>query len=224
MPKVIYSLPREKLKTPKTEGDFTVDKPVKNSYQDWAKDELIAEIERLKKRKKFGLVWEPKEEKVVEECRVKLPVLREVKDKEIITDKNKPVNLLIEGDNFHSLSVLNYTHEKAIDVIYIDPPYNTGNKDFIFNDRYVDLEDGYRHSKWLSFMSKRLKLARNLLKDSGVIFISIDDNEMAQLRVLMDEIFGYNNFVNTLAVQRRIKNYIQPASATLAVNTSEGVL
>lgn len=89
MPKVVYRPPREKLKTPKTESDFTAEKPVKKAYHDWSKEELIAEIERLKKRKKFGLVWEPKDEKVVEECRDKLPVLREAKEKEIITDKDK---------------------------------------------------------------------------------------------------------------------------------------
>jgi adenine-specific DNA-methyltransferase len=164
-------------------------------------EKLKAEVERLKrelkKKKKYGLVWEDKPEEVVEMCKEKLPVLKEVKDKEIITDKDKPVNLLIEGDNYHVLSVLNYTHAGKVDVIYIDPPYNTGNKDFIFNDHYVDREDAYRHSKWLSFMEKRLKLAKNLLKDTGVIFISIDDNEVAQLKLLMDhpDLFGENNFI-----------------------------
>ena len=146
-------------------------------------EQLKAEVERLKKeikkKKKYGLVWEPKTEDVVELCKEKLPVLKEVKNKTIVTDKDKPVNLLIEGDNYHALSVLNYTHAGKIDVIYIDPPYNTGNKEFIFNDRIVDSEDSYRHSKWLSFAEKRLRLAKNLLKDTGVIFISIDDNEVA---------------------------------------------
>jgi len=158
-------------------------------YNEYSKEELIEEIKKLRKRKKYGLVWEDKKEEVVEMCKKKLPVLKEVKNKEIITDKDKPVNLLIEGDNYHALSVLNYTHAKKIDVIYIDPPYNTGNKDFIFNDHYVDREDAYRHSKWISFMEKRLKLAKNLLKDTGIIFISIDDNEIAQLKMLMDGIF-----------------------------------
>lgn len=159
----------------------------------------ISELKKeLKKKKKYGLVWEPKTEDVVEMCKEKLPVLKEEKDKEIITDKNKPINLLIEGDNYHALSVLNYTHAGKVDVIYIDPPYNTGNKDFIFNDNYVDKEDAYRHSKWLSFMEKRLKLAKNLLKDTGVIFISIDYIEFAQLKLLMDFIFGENNFVNNI--------------------------
>jgi adenine-specific DNA-methyltransferase len=172
-------------------------------------EKLNAEIERLKKelkkRKKYGLVWEEKPEEVVEMCKEKLPVLKEVKNKEIITDKDKPVNLLIEGDNYHALSVLNYTHAKKVDVIYIDPPYNTGNKDFIFNDHYVDKEDAYRHSKWLSFMKKRLKLAKNLLKDSGVIFISIDDNEVAQLKMLMDhtDLFGENNFVDYIVWEKK---------------------
>jgi adenine-specific DNA-methyltransferase len=164
-------------------------------------EKLLAEIERLKKelkkKKKYGLVWEEKPEDVVEMCKEKLPVLKEVKGKEIITDKNKPMNLLIEGDNYHALSVLNYTHKGKIDVIYIDPPYNTGNKDFIYNDHYIEKEDSYRHSKWLSFVAKRLKLAKNLLKDTGIIFISIDDNEVSQLKLLMDspDLFGESNFV-----------------------------
>lgn len=95
-------------------------------------EKLKSEIERLrkelKKRKKYGLIWEEKPEEVVEICKKKLPVLKEVKSREVITDKEKPVNLLIEGDNYHALSVLNYTHNKKVDVIYIDPPYNTGFK------------------------------------------------------------------------------------------------
>ena len=171
------------------------------------KEKLLAEIERLKKelkkKKKYGLVWEDKPEDVVEMCKEKLPVLKEVKSKEIITDKNKPVNLLIEGDNYHALSVLNYTHKGKIDVIYIDPPYNTGNKDFKYNDNYVDKEDAYRHSKWLSFMDKRLRLAKNLLKKDGIMFISIDDNEFAQLKLICDEIFGENCFITNIIWQSK---------------------
>jgi len=95
-------------------------------------------------------------------CKKKLPVLKEIKNKEIITDKSKPVNLLIEGDNYHALSVLNYTHAGKIDVIYIDPPYNTGNKDFKYNDQWVDKEDSYRHSKWLSFMTKKISIGQKI--------------------------------------------------------------
>jgi len=174
----------------------------RSKYETWSKEELIKELTHLKKRKKYGLVWEDKPEDVVELCKTKLPILKEVKGKEIITDKDKPTNILIEGDNYHALSVLNYTHEKKIDVIYIDPPYNTGNKDFIFNDKYVDSEDAYRHSKWISFMEKRLKLARTLLKDTGVIFTSIDDNEVAQLKMLCDGILGEQNFIAIIIWQK----------------------
>lgn len=164
--------------------------------------ELEKEIKKLKARKKYGLVWEDKPEQVVELCKDKLPVLTEVENKEIKTLKDKPVNIIIEGDNFHSLSALNYTHNKNIDLIYIDPPYNTGNKDFIYNDQFVDKEDTYRHSKWLAFMDKRLRLAKNLLKNTGVIFISIDDNEYSQLKILCDEIFNDTAYIGTLIWQR----------------------
>ena len=134
----------------------------KRDYTNWDRKDLIKEIGQLRKRKKYGLVWEDKLENVVEQCKTELPVLEEVKRKEIITNSDKPVNLLIEGDNYHALSVLNYTHKGKIDVIYIDPPYNTGNKDFVYNDKYIDKEDVYRHSKWVSFMGKRLSLAKPL--------------------------------------------------------------
>src|SRR5699024_8677917 len=92
-----------------------------------------------------------------------------------------------------------------IDVIYIDPPYNTGNKDFIYNDRYVDKEDSYRHSKWLSFMEKRLRIAQELLSDTGVMFISIDDNEVAQLKLLCDDIFKIENVLGILPTIMNLK-------------------
>lgn len=178
----------------------------KESYADWSKEDLIKEIKKLKKRKKYGVVWDEEhtKEKFEKEAQGKLPVLKEVINKEIKTDENKPINILIEGDNYHALSVLNYTHKDAIDVIYIDPPYNTGSGDsFRYNDKIVDKEDAYRHSKWLSFMSKRLKLAKNLLKNTGTIFIAIDDNEIAQLKLLCDEIFGESNFIATICWKSR---------------------
>ena len=111
-----------------------------------------------------------------------------------------PNHILIEGDNLHALTALTFTHENKIDVIYIDPPYNTGNKDFKYNDAFVDKEDSYRHSKWLSFMHKRLQIAKRLLSDKGVIFISIDDNEVNQLKLLCDEIFSQNNFLSEFII------------------------
>lgn len=153
-------------------------------------DERSSLIGLLRQHKKYGLVWEDKAEDVEERLRDELPVLREVKDRAILSDDaDAPNHILIEGDNLEALTALSYTHEGKIDVIYIDPPYNTGNNDFVYNDKFVDLEDGYRHSKWLSFMSKRLKIARRLLGPNGVIFISVDDNEQAQLRILLEELF-----------------------------------
>lgn len=159
-------------------------------------DERSALLDMLHSQKKYGLVWEDKTEKVEERLRTQLPVLKEVTDKAIVSDfPDAPNHILIEGDNLEALTALSYTHEGKIDVIYIDPPYNTGNKDFVYNDSFVDKEDTYRHSKWLSFMNKRLKIAKKLLSDKGVIFISIDDNEQAQLKMLCDEVFGENKMV-----------------------------
>lgn len=161
-------------------------------------EERSSLIGLLREHKKYGLVWEDKPEDVEERLRESLPVLREVKDKAILSDEpDAPNHILIEGDNLEALTALSYTHEGKIDVIYIDPPYNTGNKDFVYNDSFVDTEDSYRHSKWLSFMNKRLKIAKKLLSDKGVIFISIDDNEQANLKLLCDELFG-NHFMGTL--------------------------
>lgn len=152
----------------------------------------------LRKQKKYGLVWEDKPEDVEERLRDELPVLVEDTSKALIsTETDAPNHILIEGDNLEALTTLAYTHEGKIDVIYIDPPYNTGNKDFVYNDKFVDKEDSYRHSKWLSFMSKRLRIAKQLLSDKGVIFISIDDNEQAQLKLLCDEVFLSQNFIGT---------------------------
>ncbi len=153
-------------------------------------DERAALLGLLRESKTYGLVWEDKPEDVEERLREELPVLTEVSDRAIISENpDAPNHIIIEGDNLEALSTLAYTHAGKIDVIYIDPPYNTGNKDFIYNDSYVDSEDSYRHSKWLSFMSKRLRIAKKLLSDRGVIFISIGDEEVANLKLLCDEIF-----------------------------------
>ena len=164
-------------------------------------EERSSLIGLLREHKKYGLVWEDKPEDVEERLRESLPVFREVKDKAILSDEpDAPNHILIEGDNLEALTALSYTHEGKIDVIYIDPPYNTGNKDFVYNDSFVDSEDSYRHSKWLSFMNKRLKISKKLLNDKGVIFISIDDNEQAQLKLLCDEVFGGYNYVGLMTL------------------------
>lgn len=161
-------------------------------------DERAYLINLVNTKKKYGLVWEDKPEVVEEQLRENLPVLKEVNDRAIINGEEYPNHILIEGDNLHALTALTFTHEGKIDVIYIDPPYNTGNKDFKYNDTFVDKEDSYRHSKWLSFMCKRLRIAKRLLNNKGILFISIDDNEQSQLKLLCDEILGENNFIGAI--------------------------
>lgn len=180
---------------------------------------LQAEIEKLKnqqtkaiQREKYGLNWIDVPEEFDEKSKNSIPVLKEIKEKAIKNDDGKPTHILIEGDNYHALTCLNYTHAGKIDVIYIDPPYNTGSDGFTYKDarfmtefpngKTVPKDDPLRHSTWLSFMEKRLRLAKNLLSDKGVIFISIDDNEQANLKLLCDRIFGEKNFVNQFIWQR----------------------
>ena len=166
-------------------------------------DEKSTLLELLNSSKKYGLVWEEKVENTEEALRDNLPVLAEDKTLALTNGgEDAPNHILIEGDNLEALTTLSYTHEGKIDVIYIDPPYNTGNKDFVYNDSFVDSEDSYRHSKWLSFMSKRLRIAKHLLSDRGVIFISIDDNEQANLKLLCDEVFGEDKFMGDVSWQR----------------------
>lgn len=175
-----------------------------NDYSLLEKNELLKIIEKLESRKKYGLIWD--EEKVKErfekDAENALPVLKEVKGKELIDgDPLKPVNILIEGDNYHALSVLNFTHQGKIDAIYADPPYNTGAKNWRYNNDYVDGNDTFRHSKWLSFMKKRLVLAKSLLKEEGIIVVTIDDYEVATLTLLMNEIFGEENHLGTIVIK-----------------------
>lgn len=162
----------------------------------------LGEIENELTSKKYGLVWEKHEEAVDVKMQDNIPVFTEVTDKEIYADAGGNYNFLLEGDNLHSLRLLEKTHLGKIDVIYIDPPYNTGSKDFKYNDNFVDKLDGYKHSKWLSFMEKRLIIAEKLLSDKGAIFISIDDNEEAPLKMLCDEIFGEECFIANISWQR----------------------
>jgi len=171
----------------------------KNKYDNYSKEQLIAKLKQLEK-KRYGLVWEDKPEEIAEQCERELPVLVEDKSKEIISDPKKATHFIFEGDNYHTLYTLNFTHKKKIDVIYIDPPYNTGNKSWMYNNNYIDKEDRYRHSKWISFMNKRLRLAKRLLADTGIIICAIDDYEFAPLKLLFDKIFGEQNRLGTLVV------------------------
>jgi len=166
---------------------------------------------QLKEDGKFGLRWIDVPEAFEKESENKIPILEEVPDLAITTDDGKPTHILIEGDNYHALACLNYTHHGKVDVIYIDPPYNTGNDGFKYKDkRFLDkCPDGaklpvnhpLRHSAWLSFMEKRLRQVESLLSDEGVVFISIDDNEFATLRLLCDQIWSNVKYVTTIVVE-----------------------
>lgn len=153
--------------------------------------------------KKYGLIWEEHKEQVDEELETKIPTFVEVEAHSFTSTEDEKYNFLLEGDNLHSLYLLEKTHRNKIDFIYIDPPYNTENREFVYNDKMIGTDDMYRHSKWLSFMSKRLHIAKKLLSDSGCIFISIDENEFAQLKMLCDDIFGEQNRIGTLIWRKK---------------------
>lgn len=177
---------------------------ISSAPQDQNTDNLLAYISELEKEvfgKKYGLVYEEHREQIDSVLDSYTPVLTEEED--LFIGNGGQINFLIEGDNLASLQLLEKTHKGRIDLIYIDPPYNTGNKDFVYDDCYVDEEDGFRHSKWSSFLSKRLRIARNLLTEQGIIFIQISDIELAQLRALCDEIFGDENFINIISVNMK---------------------
>ena len=164
----------------------------------------LSMIENELTKKKYGLIWEEHEERIDKELETQIPTFEEVKDKELVCNLNEKFNFLLEGDNLHSLYLLEKTHKEKIDVIYIDPPYNTGNNDFIYGDTVLSKEDEFKHSKWLSFMERRLKIAKNLLSDKGLIFISVDDNEQSALKLLCDDIYSEQNFI--ACIPRRTKS------------------
>jgi len=172
----------------------------KSRYDNYTKEQLLEKIKHLEKHR-YGLVWDDKQEDVAEQCDRELPVLHEDASREIKSKDNLPQNILIEGDNYHALYTLNFTHKKKVDVIYIDPPYNTGNKSWKYNNNYVEKEDPFRHSKWLSFISKRLKIAKYLLKDSGVLVLTIDDYEMFPVGMLLNKIFGEKNQLGVVVIE-----------------------
>lgn len=174
-------------------------KYIASSEQDENTGNLLAylsELEKEVKGKKYGLVFEEHREAIDDILDNNTPVLTE--DSELFIDNGGQMNFLIEGDNLASLKLLEKTHKGAIDLIYIDPPYNTGSGDFMYDDNYIESSDAFRHSKWCSFITKRLQIARQLMSKKGVIFISINDCELATLRLICDEIFGESNFIGQL--------------------------
>ena len=164
----------------------------------------INEIENALNEKKYGLVWEKHEEAVDVKMKTHIPVFTEDKDKEISAAPGERYNFLLEGDNLHSLKLLEKTHKGRIDVIYIDPPYNTKKEGFTYSDQLVDGNDSFRHSKWISFMTERLLAAKQLMSNRGILFISVDENEFAQLKLLCDEIFDESCFIENIIWNKRV--------------------
>lgn len=200
----------------------------------FSNDEKAALLELVNRTKKYGLVWENKPEDVHEQLRTHIPVLKEVKEKAVVYDPGDepsqtqakdnelfapgdeldqpqnisqkiPNHIIIESDNLQALVSLQYSHHQKLDFIYIDPPYNTGAKDWKYNNHYVDENDAYRHSKWISFLDKRLRIAKSLLKDDGIICVTIDDYELPRLWILMEDIFGHPNHLGTVVIRNNPK-------------------
>lgn len=176
---------------------------LRKQHKDDESIRAFTEIENHISDKKYGLVWEQHEERVDSMLADNIPIFTEDESRKITVSADGNYNFILEGDNLQSLYLLEKTHFGCIDLIYIDPPYNTGEEDFIYDDNYVDSNDAFRHSKWLSFMAERLSIANRLLAAHGFIFISIDDKEAATLRLLCDEIFGESNYVKTDYIQVR---------------------
>lgn len=158
----------------------------------------ISDIEKDIKGKKYGLVFEEHRESIDEVLENNLPVLTE--DADLFINNGGQMNFLIEGDNLASLKLLEKTHKCKIDIIYIDPPYNTGAKDWKYNNDYVDENDTFRHSKWASMMCARLSIAKNLLTDNGILVCAIDHNELYQIGMILDSLFGEDNRIGICAV------------------------
>lgn len=173
---------------------------IKEQHSDDASLMAINQIEKEICSKKFGLVWEEHDENVFTMMEEAIPVFDEIDEREICVDETLPYNFLLEGDNLHSLTLLAKTHRHKVDVIYIDPPYNTGAKDWKYNNDYVDKVDTYRHSKWLSMMSARMKIASTLLKEDGVFICAIDENELGTTLLLIEDIFGDGYAVDPISV------------------------
>jgi len=199
---------------------FILQKLGKDSLEELEKQDYIGLIRQLNK---YGLRFEEQPEEVEEKLKDFYPVLtdynreaktinlagkeKEVKEiEDIINDEKGKMNYIIEGDNFHGLKAIEKIYEGKVDLCLADVPYNTGNE-FKYNDKKVNKDDNYRHSKWLSFIEKRFKLVKNLLSEDGILFVHIDDNEFAQLKLLLDDIFGEENLItNFVWVFSKSKN------------------
>ena len=177
----------------------------KDNLNNKNKDELIEIIKKIRKEKRYGLVWEDIPEDKVDNLKKNHSVLINNQKFNLINNSDINHNLLIEGDNLDALYALSSAFSKKIDLIYIDPPYNTGATDWKYNNKFVDSEDGFRHSKWLNMMESRLKLSKRLLKDGGVICVTIDDYELPALWMLLNEIFDESNNLGVVTIRNNPK-------------------
>lgn len=173
---------------------------LKSDLEDISDKAKINSLELLLSENKYGLVFEKHKERVFSMLENSVPVFKEDSTRRILSDDSKNLNFILEGDNLHSLYLLEKTHKRNIDAIYIDPPYNTGAKDWKYNNNYVDNNDLYRHSKWLSMMAERLKIAKKLLKPNGVLICAIDENELATLSLLLEDVFGLDYKIDTICI------------------------
>ena len=154
-------------------------------YHNLTHSQLVELLEKRDRTKKLGLVWERDEieaDRAVDANFVACRIVPELSDKPAPWE-----NLVIEGDNFDALRWLRMAYPNGVKCIYIDPPYNTGNKDWVYNDRYMNSEDRFHQSTWLEFLYRRLTLARDLLAENGVLLVSINDDQRALLELMMDE-------------------------------------
>ncbi len=161
--------------------------PVGADYEKMPKELLVRILRRRDADQPMGLVWERQEIEHENALADHLPIA-EI-DKDLGLGDKDASNLIIEGDNFEAVKLLAMTHAGRFKCIYIDPPYNTGKKDFVYNDRFIGTHDRFRHSTWIEFIYRRLVLARRLLRPDGVIFVSIGDDEVHTLGMLMDRVF-----------------------------------
>lgn len=169
-------------------------------YEHLSREALIELLQRRDRQTPYGLVWERRA--IAPDQALNRDLVGLALDPALSCGPAPWRNLVIEGDNHDALRHLVSTHAGQVKLIYIDPPYNTGRKDFVYNDSYFDATNRYRHSTWLEFMYQRLRLAKDLLADDGVIFVSIDDNELFNLGLLMNKVFGEGNHIANVIWQK----------------------
>ena len=181
---------------------------LKKTHTDDASIRAFNEIENQLREKKYGLVWEEHSEEVDDKLKENIPVFCADKKRRLCKDEKLPWNFIIEGDNLQALYLLEKTHKGKVDCIYIDPPYNTGARDWKYNNDYVDSNDLYRHSKWLSMMKSRLTIAKSLLNpENSVLICTIDEKEYLHLGCLLEELFP-------TARMQMISSVIKPSGST----------